>query len=90
MVQYGRVGLPATRYDALIGELRAALPNRDAPSDFATYLDKVRRHAYTVTDEDVQALKDAGHSEDEIFEHTLAAAAAAGFERLDASLRTLR
>ena len=90
MVQYGRVNVPATRYDALMAELRAALPNREAPADFGAYLDKVRRHAYTITDEDVQALKDAGHSEDEIFEHTVSAAAAAGLERLDAGLRTLR
>ena len=90
MVQYGRVNVPETRYDALIAELRAALPNREAPADFGAYLDKVRRHAYTITDEDVQALKDAGHSEDEIFEHTVSAAAAAGLERLDAGLGTLR
>ncbi len=81
---------PATRYDLLIGELRAALPEREASPDFDTYLDKVRRHAHEVTDEDVQALEDAGHSEDEIFEHTVSAAAAAGLERLDAGLRTLR
>ncbi len=90
MVQYGRVSLPATRYDALIAALRAALPHREAPGDFAPYLDKVRHHAYTITDDDVQALKDAGHSEDEIFEHTVSAAAAAGLERLEAGLRTLR
>ena len=89
MVQYGRVSLPATRYDALIAELRAALPIGEAPSDFGPYLDKVRQHAYTITDGDVQALKDAGHSEDEIFEHTVSAAAAAGLERLEAGLRTL-
>ena len=90
MVQYGRVSLPATRYDALIAELRAALPDREAPDDFGPYLDKIRQHAYTITDHDVQALKDAGHSEDEIFEHTVSAAAAAGLERLEAGLRTLR
>ena len=90
MVQYGRVTVPATRYDALVAKLRTAVPNREAPPDFGTYLDKVSRHAYTITDEDVQALKDAGHSEDEIFEHTVSAAVAAGLERLDAGLRTLR
>lgn len=90
MVQYGRVAMPATRYDSLIAELRAALPNREAPPDFVAYLDKVRRHAYGITDEDVQALKEAGHSEDEIFEHTVSAAVAAGLERLDAGLQTLR
>ena len=89
MVQYARVAVPATRYDLLIAELRAALPTAEAPADFAAYLDKVRRHAYEITDDEVQALKAAGHSEDEIFEHTVSAAAHAGLERLDAGLRTL-
>lgn len=80
-----------TRYDALVERLRdAAQPGRPAPPAFAVYLDKVRRHAYRVTDRDVEALKAAGHSEDEIFEHTVAAAVAAGLERLDAGLETLR
>jgi alkylhydroperoxidase family enzyme len=80
-----------TRYDALIGRLsQAAQPDRRAPPKFAAYLDKVRRHAYRTTDEDVQALKDAGYSEDEIFEQTVSAAVAAGLERLDAGLRVLR
>ena len=72
MVQYARVALPAARYDALIAELRAALPKLRRRR-ISPYLDKVRRHAYEVTDEDVQALKDAGHSEDEIFERTVSA-----------------
>jgi alkylhydroperoxidase family enzyme len=50
----------------------------------------VRRHAYRVTDADVQRLKDAGFSEDEIFEHTVSAAVAAGLERLEAGLQSLR
>jgi alkylhydroperoxidase family enzyme len=50
----------------------------------------VRRHAYKVTDDDVEALKAAGFSEDEIFEHTVSAATAAGLERLDAGLAALR
>ena len=80
-----------TRYDELIAALReAAQPDRPAPDDFAAYLDKVRRHAYEVTDADVEALKAAGHSEDEIFEHSVSAAVAAGLERLDAALNVLR
>ena len=38
------------------------------------YLEKVRTRAYTITDADVQAVKDAGVSEDEIFERTVAVA----------------
>jgi alkylhydroperoxidase family enzyme len=80
-----------TRYDGLIAELRvAARPERAAPPELARYLEKVRLHAYQVTDTDVQRLKDAGFTEDEIFEHTVSAAVAAGLERLDAGLRALR
>ena len=80
-----------TRYDPLVTRLReAARPGREAPPEFAVYLDKVRRHAYRTTDADVQALKDAGYSEDEIFEHTVSTAVAAGLERLDAGLGALR
>ena len=81
----------STRYDRLIAELRAAAkPERPAPPELGPYLEKVRRHAYKVTDADVLRLKDAGFSEDEIFEHTVSAAVAAGLERLDAGLRALR
>ena len=65
------------------------MPERNAPPEFASYLEKVRLHAYKVTDGDVQALKDAGYSEDEIFEHTVSAAVAAGLERLEAGLGAL-
>ena len=79
-----------TRYDELIERLRsAAQPDRPAPAAFERYLEKVRRHAYEVTDADVEALKAAGHSEDEIFEQTVAAAVGAGLERLEAGLGTL-
>jgi alkylhydroperoxidase family enzyme len=79
-----------TRYDELIEGLRdAARPARPAPPQFAGYLEKVRLHAYKVTDDDVQALKDAGFSEDQIFEHTVSTAVAAGLERLHAGLGVL-
>jgi alkylhydroperoxidase family enzyme len=80
-----------TRYDELIVRLReAAQPDRAAPPDFGPYLAKVRQHAYEVTDQDVEELKEAGHSEDEIFEQTVSTAVAAGLERLEAGLETLR
>ncbi len=80
-----------TRYDGLIAKLRvAAQPDRPAPPQLAPYLEKVRLHAYQVTDADVQRLKNAGLDDDEIFEHTVSAAVAAGLERLDAGLRALR
>ena len=80
-----------TRYDELIARLRAAAqPDREAPEALRPYLDKVRLHAYKVTDRDVEELKHAGFGEDEIFEHTVAAAVAAGLERLEAGLAALR
>ena len=79
-----------TRYDSLVEQLRqAAQPDREAPAELAPYLDKVRRNAYKVTDEDIEALKDAGYSEDVIFEQTVSVAVAAGLERLEAGLAVL-
>jgi alkylhydroperoxidase family enzyme len=78
------------KYDDLIADLReAAQPDRHAPPKFAAYLEKVRNAAYTVTDADVQALKDAGYSDDEIFEQTVAAAVGAGLHRLEKGLACL-
>ena len=79
-----------TQYDDLIARLRAAAePKRAAPAELDGYLVKVRLHAYKVTDGDVEELKGAGLTEDEIFEHTVSVAVAAGLERLDAGLGTL-
>ena len=70
-----------------IEELRAVVAAAaPEPPALAPYLDKVRSRAYTVTDADVAALIVAGVSEDEIFEHTVAVAAAEGLRRLDAGL----
>jgi alkylhydroperoxidase family enzyme len=81
---------PTTRYDALVERLReAAQPDREAPPELAPYLDKVRRNAYKVTDQDIRALKDAGFSEDVIFEQTVSVAVAAGLTRLEAALAVL-
>jgi len=55
----------------------------------AAYVDKVSRHAYRVTDEDVAALKAEGYSEDAIFEITVAAAVAAGLYRMKRGLALL-
>ena len=49
-----------------------------AAEGMAPYLAKVRERAYTVTDADVEQLKAAGFSEDEIFEQTVAVAIARG------------
>ena len=67
-----------------IDQLRAIVANTPpAPEHFARYLAKVGERAYTVTDADVERLRSAGSSEDEIFEQTVAAAIAQGLRRLD-------
>jgi hypothetical protein len=53
------------------------------------YLAKVRDRAYTVTDADVQAVKDAGVGEDEIFERTVAVAVEEGRRRIAAAARVI-
>ena len=61
-----------------------------APDGMEAYLDKVRRHAYRITDADVEGLRAHGFSEDEIFEQTVSAAVAEGLSRLDAALEVVR
>jgi alkylhydroperoxidase family enzyme len=61
----------------------------EIPSILLPYLDKVAHRAYTVTDEDVEALKRAGFTEDQIFEATVAAAVGAALKRLRAGLAAL-
>jgi alkylhydroperoxidase family enzyme len=60
-----------------------------APGAMGAYLAKVHTAAHTVADADVDALKAAGVSEDEIFEQTVAAAISEGFRRLDAANRAI-
>ncbi len=70
-----------------IDELRAVVATASPePPGLAPYLEKVRSRAFTVTDADVAALIAAGHSEEEIFEHTVAVAVGEGLRRLDAGL----
>jgi alkylhydroperoxidase family enzyme len=60
------------------------------PEELTRYVDKVAKHAYKVTDADVEALHLAGYSEDAIFEITLSAALGAGLARLERGLEALR
>jgi len=62
----------------------------EVPDDLAGYANKVRRHAYKVMEEDLQALRDAGYTENAIFEVTLSVALGAALTRLDSGLRALR
>jgi alkylhydroperoxidase family enzyme len=69
---------------APIAELRSVVAaTAPAPPEMGDYLEKVRDRAYAVLDRDVDALKEAGFSEDAIFEQTVAVAIAEGLRRLD-------
>jgi hypothetical protein len=59
------------------------------PAVLWPYLQKVNRHAYKVTDGDVDALKEQAYSEDAIFELTVSAALGAGLGRLEQGLGLL-
>lgn len=61
----------------------------ELPPEARGYVDKVARHAYRVTDEDVDAMKSIGWSEDAIFELTVAAAVGAAIMRLERGLQAL-
>ena len=69
---------------------RTALAGADVPPALTAYLDKVARHAYKVTDEDLAALQRAGHSDDALFEVTVSAALGAALGRLERGLAALR
>jgi len=68
---------------------RAAFDGTNLPSDLESYVTKVREHAYKVTDEDVEALRQAGYTEDQIFEITVAAALGAGYRRFGAAQQAM-
>ena len=59
------------------------------PDGLKAYVDKVARNAYKVVDGDVDRLREAGYSEDAIFELTLAAALGAAQARLAAGLKAM-
>jgi len=74
---------------ALDPATREAIAAGEPPDELAPYLDKVTRHAYKVTDDDVARLRAAGYDEDAIFEATLAAALGAARLRLRKGLAAL-
>ncbi len=91
-----------TRAGALAIELRRAALGRAAatggarldggelPAELTAYVDKVARHAYRVTDDDIAALRAAGYSEDQLYELTVSAAVGASWARLDRGLAALK
>lgn len=83
--------LAATRQAVLDGAgstdaaLRRDLAAGRPPADLAVLVQKIRDRAYTVTDEDVDRLREQ-YSEDQLFELIVAAALGAAGERASAAL----
>lgn len=59
------------------------------PTSLAPYVETVARHAYRVTDEDVQKLKNAGYSEEAIFDITVSAALGSALYRMERGMAAL-
>jgi len=68
---------------------RAAFDNGGLAEPLATLIDKVAKHAYKVTDDDIAAAKTSGLSEDQIFEIVVCAAIGQATRQYDRALAAL-
>jgi len=59
------------------------------PFELRELVEKIDERPWTVSDEDFTRLRQAGYSEDQIFELTVASAAGAGVRRFEAGLRAI-
>jgi hypothetical protein len=66
----------------------AAAEGVGMPDDLKTLVEKIHRHAYKVTDEEIAALQ-AKYSDDQLFEIVVSAAVGASRQRLMAGLKAL-
>jgi len=69
-------------------KLRQAVAARQAPAPLVTLVEKIRSRAWSVTDEDIDALRDL-YTEEQLFEIIVSAAFGASDERLQAALGAL-
>jgi len=75
--------------DASHAERRAAFENDELPEPLRTLIDKVVKRASDITDEDVAAVRDAGISEDRIFELVVCAAVGQASRQYENALAAL-
>src|SRR5579864_9145024 len=69
---------------------RAAFNNSDVAEPLGTLVDKVAKHAYRVTDEDINAAKASGLSEDQVFEIVVCAAIGQATRQYEMALAALK
>ncbi len=67
----------------------APAPEPGVVSGLRGFAQKVARWAYKVTDEDVAALREVGHSEDAVWEAIVAAGMGISMDRLDRALQLI-
>jgi hypothetical protein len=70
-------------------ERRAAFNNSGLADPLNALVDKVARHAYKVTDQDIAAARASGLSEDQVFEIVVCAAIGQATRQYDAALAAL-
>ena len=69
-------------------DLRRQVVKGDAPPELSALVEKIRTRAYTVSDEDLLALKKV-YSDDQLFEIIVATAFGSALDRLNAAHRAL-
>ncbi len=60
------------------------------PELLGKFVDKVARTAYKVTDADINALIEAGYSEEQVFEAIICTAVGAGMLRMDLGVKAMQ
>jgi hypothetical protein len=69
-------------------ELRQAIADGNPPPELKTLVQKIRTRAYTVTDQDIDALR-SRYTEDQLFEIIVSAVFGTASDRLKAAHRAL-
>ena len=71
-------------------ERRAAFNNSGIAEPLGTLVDKVAKHAYRVTDEDITAAKVSGLTEDQVFEIVVCAAVGQATRQYETAFAALK
>ena len=74
---------------ASLSERRAAFNNSGLVEPLGALVDKVARHAYRVSDQDISAARGSGLSEDQVFEIVVCAAIGQANRQYDTALAAL-
>jgi alkylhydroperoxidase family enzyme len=75
--------------EASLSERKAAFNNSRLTGPLGAIVDKVARHAYRVTDEDINAARVSGLSEDQVFEIVVCSAIGQATRQCDAAFAAL-